>query len=104
MVIGSQWKWRGDCGRQDGNGNGNSSEFQDGNGNGNFGKSILKNNKTAGNNFDSNGAPKNLCSQVCGEVQVDFLVWIIISVATPAEPRGQKYFFFLCKSWAVKKF
>ena len=37
-VIGNQWKWRGDCGRQDGNGNGNSSEFQDGNGNGNLGK------------------------------------------------------------------
>ena len=37
-VIGNQWKWRGDCGRQDGNGNGNSSEFQDGNGNGNFQK------------------------------------------------------------------
>ena len=37
-VIGSQWKWRGDCGGQDGNGNGNSSEFQDGNGNGNFGE------------------------------------------------------------------
>ena len=38
MVIGDQWKWRGDCGRQDGNGNGNqmnSSECQDGNGNGN---------------------------------------------------------------------
>ena len=27
---------KGDCGGQDGNGNGNSSEFQDGNGNGNF--------------------------------------------------------------------
>ena len=38
MVIGSQWEWRGDCGRQDGNGNGNSSEFQDGNGNGNLGE------------------------------------------------------------------
>ena len=39
MVIGNQWKWRGDCGRQDGNGNSwNSSEFQDGNGNGNFGE------------------------------------------------------------------
>ena len=37
-VIGSQWKSRGDCRRQDGNGNGNSSEFQDGNGNGNFGE------------------------------------------------------------------
>ena len=39
LAIGNQWKWRGDCGRQDGNGNGNSitsSEFQDGNGNGNF--------------------------------------------------------------------
>ena len=35
-IIGNQWKLRGDCGRQDGNGNGNSSEFQDGNGNGNF--------------------------------------------------------------------
>ena len=37
MVIGNQW--RGDWGRQDGNGNGNeinSSEFQDGNGNRNF--------------------------------------------------------------------
>ena len=45
MVIENQWKCRGDCGRQDGNGNGNqmnSSEFQDGNGNGNgsFGKLI----------------------------------------------------------------
>ena len=37
-VIGSQWKWRGNCGDQDGNGNENSSEFQDGNGNGNFRK------------------------------------------------------------------
>ena len=57
MVIENQWKWRGDCGRQDGNSNGNqlnSSEFQDGNGNGNFGE-ILKNNKTAGSNFDLNG-------------------------------------------------
>ena len=45
VVIGNQWKWRGDCGRQDGNGNGdyiNSSEFQDGNGNGNLGEKILK--------------------------------------------------------------
>ena len=36
MVTGNQWKWRGDCRRQDSNGNGNlmnSSEFQDGNGN-----------------------------------------------------------------------
>ena len=30
-VIGSQWKSRSDSGGQDGNGNGNSSEFQDGN-------------------------------------------------------------------------
>ena len=30
---------KGDCGRQDGNGDGNSSEFQDGNGNGNLGES-----------------------------------------------------------------
>ena len=37
-VIGNPWKLRGDCGRQDGNGNGNSPEFQDGNGNGNLGK------------------------------------------------------------------
>ena len=34
----------------------NSSEFQDSNGNGHLGeKYILKKNKTAGNNFDSNG-------------------------------------------------
>ena len=37
-VIGYQWNLRGDCGGQDGNGNGNSSEFQDGNSNGNLGK------------------------------------------------------------------
>ena len=36
----------------------NLSEFQDGNGNGILGKSILKNNKTAGNNFGSNGNRK----------------------------------------------
>ena len=36
IYIGSLWKWRGDCGGHDGNGNGNSSEFQDGNGNSNF--------------------------------------------------------------------
>ena len=44
-VIGNRWKWRGDCGRQDGNGNGNlinSSEFQDGNGNGNLGEINLE--------------------------------------------------------------
>ena len=28
----------------------------------------------------------------------------IISVATPAEPRGEKHFFVLCKFWAVKNF
>ena len=32
----------------------NSYEFQDGNSNGNFGQRILKKNKTAGKNFDSN--------------------------------------------------
>ena len=56
MAIGNQ-KQRGDYGRQDSNGNGNqmnSSEFQDSNGNGNLGE-IFSSNRTAGNNFDSNG-------------------------------------------------
>ena len=45
MAIGNQWNWRGDCGRQDGNGNGNLGEIH-----------FLKSNKTAGNNYDSNGS------------------------------------------------
>ena len=33
------------------------------------------------------------------------LVPVFVSVATPAEPRGEKKtFFFLCKFWAVKNF
>ena len=41
MVIGNQWKWRGDCGRQDGNDIDKLTtlpELQDGKGNGNFGE------------------------------------------------------------------
>ena len=53
-----QWTWRGDCGRQDGNSNGVKwvrPNFKAVTVTVIFGKSILKNNKTAGNNFDLNG-------------------------------------------------
>ena len=45
---------------------------------------------------DSKKIRGNFALQTCQPSQV--------SVATPAEPRGEQKYFFLCKFWAVKNF